>query len=115
MIPVSTAYKQKWDKIRPLDQPTDDEGTGGDPLFLEKCEQQEALEGRHTPKGPLGVWLTPKFSSIPQGSWLTEERIADLDISAELWPREKELLMALLFNREAAIAFEWQEKGRIHE
>ena len=46
---------------------------------------------------------------------MTEERIADLDIGAELWPREKELLMALLFNREAAIAFDWQEKGRIHE
>ena len=115
LIPVSTAYKRKKDKIRPLDQPTDGEGTGGDPLFLEKCEKREALEGRHTPKGPFDVWITPKFSSIPQGSRLTEERIADLDIGAELWPREKELLMTLLFNREAAIAFEWQEKGRIHE
>ena len=115
MIPVSTAYKRKKDKIRPLDQPTNGEGTGGDPLFLEKCEKQEALEGRHTQKGPFDAWITPKFSSIPQGSRLREERIADLDIGAELWPREKELLMTLLFNREAAIAFDWQENGRIHE
>ena len=115
LIPVSIAYKRKKDKIRPLDQPTDGEGTGGDPLFLEKCEKQEALERRHTQKGPFDVWITPKFSTIPQGSRLTEERIADLDIGAELWPREKELLMALLFNREAAIAFDWQEKGRIRE
>ena len=55
LIPVSTAYKRKKDKIRPLDQPTDGEGTGGDPLFLEKCEKQEGLEGRHTPKGPFDV------------------------------------------------------------
>lgn len=52
LIPVSTAYKRKKDKIRPLDRPTDGEGTGGDPLFLEKCEKQEELEGRHTQKGP---------------------------------------------------------------
>ena len=115
LVPVSTAYKRKKDKIRPFDQPTDGEGTGGDHFFVEKCEKQEALEGRHTPKGPFDVWITPKFSSIPQGSRLTEERIADLDIGAELWPCEKELLMALLLNREATIAFDWQEKGRIRE
>ena len=109
LIPVSTAYKRKKDTIRPLDQPTNGEGTGGDPLFLERCEKQEAQEGRHTQKGPFDVWITLKFSTIPQGSRLTEERIADLDIGAELWPRKKELLMALLFNREAAIAFDWQE------
>ena len=46
---------------------------------------------------------------------MTEERIADLDIGAELWPGENDLLMALLFYTEAAIAFDWQEKGRIRE
>ena len=115
LIPVSTAYKREKDKIRPLDQPTIGEGTGGDPLFLERCDKQEAQQGRHTQKGPFDMWITPKFSTIQQGSRLTEERIADLDIGAELWLCETELLMALLFNREAAIAFDWQEKGRIRE
>ena len=90
-----------------MDQPTNGEGTGGDPWFLERCEKQEAQEGRHKQKGPFDVWITPKFSTIPQGTRLTEERIADLDTGTELWPREKELLIALLFNREAAIAFDW--------
>ena len=31
--------------------------------------------------------------------------IAEMDIGSELWPREKELLLALVFNRESAIAF----------
>ena len=115
LVPVSTAYKRKKDKVRPLDQPTNGEGTGGDLFFLEKCEKQEKLEGRHTPKEPFDVWITPKFSNIPHGSRLTEERIAELDIGAEVWPREKDLLMTLLFNREAAIAFDWQEKARIRE
>ena len=36
-----------------------------------------------------------------------------MDIGSELWPREKELLSALLFNRESSIALDWQEEGRI--
>ena len=66
LIPVSTAYKRKKDKIRPLDQSTNGEGTGGDPLFLERCEKQEAQEGRHTQKGPFDMWITHKFPTIPQ-------------------------------------------------
>ena len=115
LIPVSTAYKRKKDKIRPLDIPTNGEDTGGDPHFLEKCEKREKKEGRHTPKGPFDMWITPKFSDIPHGSRLTQERMAEMDIGVELWPQEKELLLALMFNREAAIAFDWQEKGRIRE
>ena len=91
LIPVSTAYKRQKDKIRPLDLPTDGEGTRGDLLFLEKSEKQEAFEGHHTPKGPFNVWITLKFSSITQGSRLIEERIADLNIWAELWPHKKVL------------------------
>ena len=32
-----------------------------------------------------------------------------------LWPAEKDLLLEMLFNREAAIAFDSSEKGRIHD
>ena len=84
-------------------------------MFLERCDKEEALEGRHMQKGPFDMWITPKFSTLPQGSRLTEVRIVFLDIGAELSRNEKELLMALLFNTEAAIAFDWQEKVRIHE
>ena len=113
LVPVSTAYKRKKDKVRPLDQPTNGEGTGGDPHFLDKCEEREKQEGRHTPGRHFDLWITLKFSDIPHGSRLTKERKAEMDIGSELWPREKELLLALLFNRESAIAFDWQEKGRI--
>ena len=41
------------------------------------------------PKEPFDVWITPKFSNISHGSRLTEDRIAELDIGTELWPREK--------------------------
>ena len=113
--PVCTAYKRKKDKVRPLDQPTDGEGTGGDLHFLENCEKRENNKGRHTPENPFDEWITPKLSDIPHGSRITKERITEIDIGADLWAREKELLLTLLFNREATIAFDWQEKGWICE
>ena len=106
---VSTANKRTKDKIRPLDHVTDGEGTGGDPEYLEKCEQGETYQKG----GPFDMWLTPKFSSIVRGSRLTKERLEDMDIGAELWPHEKEILVELLYNGEKAIAFDWQEKGRV--
>ena len=106
---VSTAYNRKKDKIRPLDHITDGEGTGGDPENLEKCEDSETYhKGRS-----FDMWLTPKFSINVRGSRLTKERLEDMYIGAELWPREKEICVELLYNREQAIVFDWQEKERV--
>ena len=106
---VSTIYKKKKDKIRPLNQVTDGEGTDGDTEYLGKCKKSETYE-----KGGLfDMSLIPKFSTIVRGSRLIKERLEDMDIGAELWPREKEILVELLYNREKGIAFDWQEKGRV--
>ena len=83
-------------------------------IFLEKCEIREKQKGRHTLKEPFDMCITPKFSDIPHGSRLTQERITEIDIGTELWPQERELLLILMFNREAAIAFDWQENDQIH-
>ena len=115
IVPVSTAYKRKKDKIQPLDLPTDGQPTGGDPHFFEKCEILEKAH-RHMnshSKTAYDLWITPKFSDIPQGQCLTNDHIKSIDVGSELWPRERDLLLTLLFNREAAIAFDWHEKGLI--
>ena len=59
LVPVSTAYKRKQDKVRPGHQPTNGEGTGGDPNFLEKCEEREKQEGRHTPRWQVSTCGLP--------------------------------------------------------
>ena len=106
---TSTAYKKKKDKIRPLDQVTDGAGTGGDPDYLIKCEAKEQYQRG----GQFDKWLTPKFSDIVRGTRLTTERLTEMDVGTDLWPKEIQLLKELLYNREAAIAFTWQEKGRV--
>ena len=67
-IEVTTAYKKKKDKVRPLDQATDGEGNEGDPQYFEKYEKLEMNQD-----GPYDRWITPKFSTIVRGSRITEE------------------------------------------
>ena len=61
------------------------------------------------------MWLTPNFFTMERGSRLIVERLTEIDIRAELWHKEKDLLTELLCCLEEAIAFDWQEKGRISE
>ncbi|KAF8463116.1 hypothetical protein BDZ91DRAFT_732517 [Kalaharituber pfeilii] len=75
---ISTMYKRKKDKIRPLDRPSDGEGTRGDPRFMWKCEEQEEAAGLQHQKG-LDSYITLKFSTIVRGSRLTRERLEKLN------------------------------------
>ena len=56
-------------------------------------------------------WITPKFSNIAKGSRLTPKRIHKLKISNGITAEERKLLMEVLFNRGAQIAFDFMEKG----
>jgi hypothetical protein len=58
-------------------------------------------------------WITPKFSDIQKGSRLTEERIKDLIVGDSLWPKERELFIKVLYNREKALAFDFSHIGKV--
>ena len=90
------------------------EPTGGDPHhFFEKFEILEKARCHMNRKTAYDLCIMPKFSNIPRGQRLTDNRIKALDIGYELLPWEWDLLLTLLFNLEAAIAFDWHEKGLI--
>ncbi len=38
-----------------------------------------------------------------------------MQIGSKLWPREKEVLMQVFYNREAALSWEFSEIGRIRK
>lgn len=58
-------------------------------------------------------WITPKLSTIPKGSRLTEERIKNLIVGDSLWPKEKELFIEMLYNCEKALAFDFSHIGKV--
>ena len=111
---VRTLYKRKAVKVVPVDQehsagikPSGEEGWRE---RLIKKEKKRGLDGGAYP----GV-LIPKFSTIERGRRLTQERIRKLNIGAHPTTNERDLLLEMLFNREAAIAFESAEKRRFHD
>jgi hypothetical protein len=107
---VATAYKKKADKVRPVDPgETDGSKPGGCLDWLEKSKADDVP----CQLGPYSDWITPKFSDIQKGSRLTEERIKDLIVGDSLWPKEKELFINVLYNREKALAFDFSHIGKV--
>src|SRR6266576_6426648 len=58
-------------------------------------------------------WLIAKFSDIRRGSRLTKERIEKLIVGEGLTPQERDVFVEMLYNREKAVAFEWEHKGMV--
>ena len=111
---VRTLYKLKVVKVVPVDEahnagikPSGEEG------WREQLIKEEKERGLDEGAYP-GV-LIPKFSTIEQGRRLTQARIRKLDIGEHLTTNERDLLLEILFNRTAAIAFDSADKGRFHD
>ena len=54
-----------------------------------------------------------KQSGMEWGTQLTLERIGLLKIGEEIGPDKKEMLLEILYIREAALTFEWSEIGQV--
>jgi hypothetical protein len=108
---VSTIYKRKAEKVRPVDDLTTD---GSRPGSIDNWKEVLFDKAkRNIQPGRFDCWLTLRFSDIPRGSRLTPERIEKLIIGLDLTPQERELLIEILFCREKALAFEFTYYSRI--
>jgi len=101
-----TLYKQKKDKILLANQ---SHAGGLKPGGNEDWKIK--LVGNPSPINIKYPWWIPKFSNIPRGIRLTAERIAGLMIETGITNQERNVLMQVLYNREARIAFDFTEKG----
>ena len=107
-------YKRKGVKVVPVDEGhAAGEKPAGEAGWRERLLAEE--KARRLDAGKYAGILVPKFSTIKRGERLTPERLAKLEMGKELRPAERELLTEMLFNREAAIAFDSAEKGRFHD
>ena len=108
---MATTYKTKANKVRLVDPgETDGSKPRGclDWLERSKIDDVLCLESRL-----YSDWITPKFSDVQKGSRLTDERIKDLVVGDSLWPKEKELFIEVLYNREKALAFDFSHIGKV--
>jgi hypothetical protein len=73
-------------------------------LGLEIDVLEREQQGHHPEYGPYAHCLIPKFSTLAKGTRLTDERVALIQIGIDLLPWEKDLLMQVLYNREAVLS-----------
>lgn len=107
---VSTAYKTKDKKVRPVDSGESDGSRPGG--VTDWMERSKATDVKHPP-GPYDKWILRKFSGIQRGTRLTTERIEALTIGSGLTIQERDVLLEMLYNREAALAFDFSHCGKI--
>ena len=104
---INTLYKKKADKIKPMNLPhLGGIKPGGALNWRTKAISQEVYQ-----LGKYAGWIIPKFSSIKKGSQLTLERLKKLKLGGGLSDKEKHGFYEMLYNREAAVGFDFKEKG----
>ena len=112
LVEGRTLYKRKGRKVRPADVGY---GNGEKPRGDDEWRRRRKEKEIYKEGGRFREHIIPKFSKIAHGDRLRPNRIKMMKIGTNLWPNERELLMEVLYNREAAIAFDSSEKGRIHD
>ncbi|KAK3946546.1 hypothetical protein QBC32DRAFT_366329, partial [Pseudoneurospora amorphoporcata] len=119
-VNVRTMYKRVDKKVKPVDDaPSDGSTPEGSTHWKSKrmAEAQARIdEHREVNSSEWDEDFLPKFSTIEKGSRLTPERLESMleDVRKVLQPKEVELFTHILYNREAALAWNFTECGRIH-
>lgn len=113
LVGVSTAYKRKAQKVRPVDDSTPSKSKPGGLGNWKEVLLQQVQPNVTT--GRFDHWLYPRFCVLERGARLTPERKKALIIGPDLTPQEKDLFIEMLHYREAALAFEFSHCGRIRE
>ena len=112
-VRVDGAYKRKGVKIRQVERcVSDGSSPGGNPDWRKKALAREAAMPKPFFEKYPG-WLIPKFSSIARGARMTPERLQKINVGECLTVEERDHLTELLYNREAALAWDFSEMGMV--
>jgi hypothetical protein len=116
-VDLYTMYKSVAKKVRPVDIPRQSAPMNfgrEDWKDLARERQLLRLSVRDPDHGPCDHLFERRYAAFPRGSRLTPERIEKLHIGEQLLPRERELFLQMLYNREGALSWTFEESGRIH-
>lgn len=108
------AYKRKADKVQPvLTSESSGEKPGGSATWKDEVLQQLPSPDNRWIPPEFREFVIPRVSAFPRGSRLTSERAERLRIGTELSAKERRLLFTILYIREAALSWDWEEAGRL--
>lgn len=110
-----TMRKTVANKVKPVDNVRSDGSTPeGDPLWREKA--MALAQTRMQFGSEWDSLVTPRFTELIRGARLTPDRLEALlkTVEGVLSDQEATMLTHVLFNREAALAWDFSECGRIN-
>jgi hypothetical protein len=113
---ANTMYKRVANKVRPVDTPRE----GEEMEFGREDWRAVAIENqllrmslRESPDiGPCDHLFERRYAVFRRGTRLTPARTLAQHFGPQLKPAEVKLFQEMMFNREAAIAFDFSESGR---
>jgi hypothetical protein len=113
-LKVNALYKRKGVKVHPRDDvPSDGSTPDGDPQWKNK-KWEEAVR-RLNPNRKYKEYITGRFSAVPEGFRMNQDRLDQVlrGVREQLTPEELEIFTEILRNREAALAWDLSECGRV--
>ncbi|KAM3506308.1 hypothetical protein MY11210_007610 [Beauveria gryllotalpidicola] len=110
-LKVFTLYKRKGVKVEPLDI-SDGSVPEGDPYW--RAKKWKTVEGSVEPVKGYADFLTGKFSKLEKGTRLHGDRLRSIEEQiGDLTERERDMFLTMLYNREAALAWTFEESGSL--
>ena len=111
---VNTLYKRKADKVHPVNYSGPSGDTpGGFEDWPERCLQQYHASPAWDKPSRFDKHLHPRIATFPRGTRLSPDRAERMMVGSELTPEENDLLLEILFKREGALAWGFEDVGRV--
>jgi len=113
LMQINTMHKRKGVKVEPVDN------SGQKPRQVAGNIDWKAkaialqVPNADLDRAPFRQYFEPRYANFPRNHRLTPERVAEMKISPDLLVREREMLLELLCRREAALAWDFKESGRV--
>ena len=111
-VRVDGAYKRKSQKVQPVDLSLSDRSKpdGSNIWRLDAIKKEISILD---PTDKYTHWLIPKSTPIVKGARLTPERLGKMVIGESMTAKEKEILTKIFYNREAVLAWDFTEMGKV--
>jgi hypothetical protein len=114
---VYTMYKTVDKKVRPVDIPRQEAPMefGREDWKARAIERQRLrMNVRDHDPSPHDDLFKQRYAAFLRGTRLTTERVSKLHIGDQLTLQERAMLIEMLFNREGALSWQFEEARRIH-
>jgi hypothetical protein len=112
-LQINGAHKRKGVKVEPVDDSGQPSRTIEGRLDWKERAAAKQVPNKGSNSAPFSQYFEPRYAPFPRGTRLTPERISEMKISPDLLPKEREMLFEVLYRREAALAWDFRELGRV--